>query len=214
MLDGSKFKLIQQYDTKVNVNARHYNYSLQTKLEDDVIKRRCVYVQPNTNIKVIVDNNNSFSFSNVAGNAAEASQYKKVHTEYHVVRNSTQGDSSDSSYSHVSETNSNLEDLLEISNINIVRGYYCPYIGVATNSLRNPTLYSVRLLEQDADIKELMSVRSQDNSEYFCITDRTDELTIDAFRGDCYTNTVSIRINRNFIDPTAPVSEQIVDEKT
>ena len=58
------------------------------------------------------------------------------------------------------------------------------------------------------------TIRQQDNSEYYCVSERTSDTSINVYRGDCYTNTVSIRINKNFIDSTAPAVEQIVDEKT
>jgi hypothetical protein len=55
---------------------------------------------------------------------------------------------------------------------------------------------------------------------YFAITtrykleDTTSETSIAAYRGDCFTNTVTIRINRNFIDPTFPANDDIVDPNT
>jgi hypothetical protein len=58
------------------------------------------------------------------------------------------------------------------------------------------------------------------NNSYFAITNRfklenTDsKKTISAYRGDCFTSTVTIRLNRNFIDPTFPSNDLIVDEKT
>ena len=37
---------------------------------------------------------------------------------------------------------------------------------------------------------------------------------VDVFRGDCYTNTVTMRLNRNFIDSEVPVNEIIMDNTT
>ena len=220
ILDGSKFKLIPQYNTKVvdndseiiNHNSKYYNYEIDSVNSGNTKINRCTYISPNTNIKAVVDGNTSFEFSNVAGNAYDVSQYKKVHDSFYVVKSAN--DDGDERYDVVDKDSEYVEDLWEINNINIVRGLYCPYIGISSKTLSSPTIYSVRLLEQNASILELMKVRQQDSSEYYCISKKTDGSNINVFRGDCYTNTVSIRINRNFIDPTAPVVEQIVDDKT
>jgi hypothetical protein len=39
-------------------------------------------------------------------------------------------------------------------------------------------------------------------------------LSVNIYRGDCFTNTVTIRLNRNFIDPSAPANDLIIDNKT
>lgn len=222
ILDGSKFKLIPQYNMKVvdadsetvDHNSKFYNYEIDSINSGDVKINRCTYISPNTNIKAVVDGNTSFEFSNVAGSAGDISQYKKVHDSFYVVRESDNSDDSRAIYKVVGEDSEYKEDTWEINNINIVRGLYCPYIGVSSKMLDTPAIYSVRLLEQGASITELMKVREQDGSEYYCISKKTNSAELDVFRGDCYTNTVSIRINRNFIDPTVPVVEQIVDEET
>ena len=41
-----------------------------------------------------------------------------------------------------------------------------------------------------------------------------DKTSLNVFRGDCYTNTVTMRINRNFIDSEVPVNEIIMDDTT
>ena len=42
----------------------------------------------------------------------------------------------------------------------------------------------------------------------------SDQELVDVFRGDCYTNTVTMRLNRNFIDSEVPVNEIIMDNTT
>ena len=37
---------------------------------------------------------------------------------------------------------------------------------------------------------------------------------IDGYRGDCFTNTITLRLQRNFIDSDAPVTEIIVNPNT
>lgn len=99
----------------------------------------------------------------------------------------------------------------------IIRGNYCPIIG--TNSKLSPsTIYTVK--NNIVDDKMWLTTLLQTNNPYFAITNRfrledTDaEKVISAYRGDCFTNTVTIRLNRNFIDPTVPSNDLIVDEQT
>jgi hypothetical protein len=37
---------------------------------------------------------------------------------------------------------------------------------------------------------------------------------IDCYRGDCFTTTNTIRINRNFVDSELPIMDRIIDEQT
>jgi hypothetical protein len=67
-------------------------------------------------------------------------------------------------------------------------------------------------------MKDYFGIRRDDNSEFYAISNRfelTDENRIqDVYRGDCFTNTVSIRLNRNFVDPDVPINDTIVDSRT
>jgi hypothetical protein len=55
--------------------------------------------------------------------------------------------------------------------------------------------------------------RANNNSlEFYAVSNRT-PLSVQAlnvFRGDCFTNTITIRMHRNFIDQTAPIADKIV----
>ena len=212
ILDGSKFKIIPEYSTNIENTGRSYVYNTSEHLQDGYRVNKCVFVNSNTNVKVVDDNNRTFAFSNIAGIASDVSQYKKVHTGYWVAKQSK--DEEKTVYIPISESSSDREDIWDLNNINVVRGLYAPYIGVTSNNLVPATVYSIRLLEQNANMKDLFFVRQQDDSEYYCVSNRTDKTSINVFRGDCFTNTVSVRINRNFIDPVAPIAEQIIDEET
>lgn len=214
MLDGSKFKVIPQYYTLVQNNGRSYTYVAPVRSTAGATENKCVFVGSNTNVKVLDDNNRTFAFSNIAGVASDVSQYKKVHDGYWVVKSTKRNKKDRVLYTVVTESDENREDVWDLNNINIVRGLYAPYVGVTSKNLQPATVYSIRSLEQDASIDEMFFVRQQDDSEYYAVTERTSDLSINAFRGDCFTNTVSVRINRNFIDPTAPVADQIIDEET
>ena len=95
----------------------------------------------------------------------------------------------------------------------VVRGHFTPFIGCITetdNAISDNYLYDIRV-PHDESYKSDMVTRANDNSEYFAITNKTPiEDSVDAFRGDCFTNTVTVRMHRNFIDQTAPVADMIV----
>ena len=99
---------------------------------------------------------------------------------------------------------------------NLLRGIYCPIIGC--NKYLNPSsIFTVKNKVDDNGWKQTLL---NNNNSYFAITNRykledtNSETLIAAYRGDCFTNTVTIRINRNFIDPTFPANDDIVDPET
>ena len=102
------------------------------------------------------------------------------------------------------------------TDLNLVRGLYCPYLGVST-TLQDNTVYTIKIPNYSKTfIKNYFKIRQNDNSPFFAISDRIslDQELVDVFRGDCYTNTVTMRLNRNFIDSEVPVNEIIMDNTT
>lgn len=100
---------------------------------------------------------------------------------------------------------------------NLLRGIYCPVVG--TNTFLAPSsIYTVKTKVKNplAWVQTLID----NNTPYYSITNRyrltkdTFNQKIAAYRGDCFTNTVTIRINRNFVDPVLPGNNEIIDEKT
>ena len=103
-------------------------------------------------------------------------------------------------------------------NYKLVRGVYSPYIAVCAN-LENNALYNIKIENYSNQfMKDYFCIRRDDNSAFFAISDRFEikncESSIDVYRGDCFTNTVSIRLNRNFTDPDYPINDTIIDSKT
>lgn len=99
----------------------------------------------------------------------------------------------------------------------LLRGNYCPIIG--TNKKLNPsTIYTIKNNIENEEAWFLTLLNSK--NPYFAITNRFKlentiaNKAISAYRGDCFTSTVTIRLNRNFIDPTFPSNDLIVDENT
>lgn len=99
---------------------------------------------------------------------------------------------------------------------NLLRGIYCPIVGC--NKYLNPSrIFTVKNKVDDNGWKQTLL---NNNNPYFAITNRykledtNSETLVSAYRGDCFTNTVTIRINRNFIDPTFYTNDKIVDPET
>lgn len=210
MLDGSQFDLIPKYKAKDSGNDIITNYHTYVSSEASKLdNKKCVFVPSNTNVKLV----DSYAFSNVAGDSATVSQYKQITEDYNLreLRGMT---------IHTTiESDDNWADMYHLNNINLIRGMFCPYIGIADESsnLSKSTIYSVRLLE-DTNLSNLFKVRYQDSSEYYAISNREyintkNTNVINVYRGDCYTNTVGIRILRNFIDTVAPYTENIIDSE-
>jgi hypothetical protein len=61
-----------------------------------------------------------------------------------------------------------------------------------------------------------------DSSEpFYAISDRynfeglsNNDNTLVCWRGDCYINTFTFRLNRNFNDPSLPNNDEIIDKNT
>ncbi|MBO7693403.1 MAG: hypothetical protein J6T10_12305 [Methanobrevibacter sp.] len=100
-----------------------------------------------------------------------------------------------------------------------------PYIGVARDDLNqsktargglvpsSPYICSVK--HKNISDDGALLVRRQDSSEYYAISKR---LPINqsqiVYSGDCYICKVGMRVLSNFIDPTAPANDVIVDPLT
>lgn len=107
----------------------------------------------------------------------------------------------------------------EKENRDLLRGVWCPVLGTTSN-LKDGWIYNIRIKNFSRVFeKEYFKIRGNDNSPFYAITDRwaiddgaSEELF--AFRGDCYTCTVTLRIQRNFIDSDVPTNTLIVDPNT
>lgn len=109
-------------------------------------------------------------------------------------------------------------------NQKLLRGIYCPFIG--TNAqLKDNEIYTIKIPNYSNSIfKDYFSIRGKDTAPFFAVSNRyslTDSAiksginsVVDVYRGDCYTNTVTIRLNRNFIDSEVPINDIIVDPET
>lgn len=108
-----------------------------------------------------------------------------------------------------------------------VRGEFNTYVACNTNNIVHGTYYNIFQKDYNFDDwKNYFLIRYNDSSPFFPIGDRTswDSLTLKEttvygttysseklFRGDCYINTYTHRMNWNFIDPDMPTNKKIVD---
>ena len=103
-----------------------------------------------------------------------------------------------------------------------LRGIYCPLLGIddvgddSNPFLIDNTIYNIYTDGYNPTNKtnkeQWFTARSIDNSPYYAVSDRYSlkNSTLNVYRGDCFTNTVSIRINRNFIDPEVPITNEVL----
>ena len=125
---------------------------------------------------------------------------------------------------------------------NIVRGMFSPYLAIySTDKLEVNKLYNIY---QDTSTSEIQEYQNRmDSSEpFYAISDRYNfeelpyktvnrqmiftndpdfvddtkdgDKTLTCFRGDCFTNIFTYRVNRNFNDPSLPNNDEIIEPKT
>lgn len=92
----------------------------------------------------------------------------------------------------------------------IVRGHFTPFIGAMSNKISPNILYNIKVPSSDTFESEFI-IRANNTAEFFAATDKIPIYrSTDVYRGDCFTNTVTIRMHRNFIDQNAPIADKIV----
>ena len=108
-----------------------------------------------------------------------------------------------------------------------LRGEFNTYIGCSTSDLTAGTYYNIYPKDYDFENqwRNYFKLRYNDSSAFMPVGDRIswDEFktaegpkytTKPMYRGDCYINTFTHRMNWNFIDPDIPTNKRIVDPYT
>ena len=185
--DGSDFMLqpTGAYEGIINRKNRHYWLSDLTQSTENRVHISLPVVFVNSDVPYKYIN--GFSFSTRCGSGEDVSQF--------------------SFFGGVSYA----EDYDKL-----IRGIYCPFLGVG-GSLIDNNIYNIKIPNYStAKMKEYFQIRGNDTAPFFAISDRylLDNTSVEAYRGDCYTNTVTIRLNRNFVDSDVPVNEHILDNNT
>ena len=186
--DGSEFILQSTYSFEglSSPTNRHFytDYSGVTSPEKISNKKQLVYIGSDVPLKYV----NGYGFSTRAGASEDAKQFVCFN-----------------------------EKNYDKDNRALLRGVFTPYIGVV-GLVNDNTVYNIRSGSYSTVFqKEYFSIRMRDNAPYFAISDRYElnsNASFDVYRGDCYTSTVTFRMQRNFVDPNVPTAEDIVDPET
>ena len=88
---------------------------------------------------------------------------------------------------------------------NLVRGQFTPFIGAVSNDIEPNMLYNIRVPHDD-DYKSDFITRANNYAEFYAVSNKISldgsyELidgALNVFRGDCFVNTVTLRMHRNF----------------
>ena len=209
LFTGSKFKIEKAQQSNPDaqltladnssriyrVKTHTYNYVKQGEQD--------TYIVGLQDGQTSVVTNNVF-FRAKAGNAEEAFRYRLV------------GD-----LQKQSDKGTLTSEQLQNSN-ELVRGIYSPYLGlckIGNSELSTDTYYNIYYPDwTSTNMKEYVSIRIQDNSEYYPISDNialpVSDYNQDFFRGDNYFCNFTWRVNRNFQDSSAPTNDIIVEPDT
>lgn len=220
MFDGSRFKLVSEQDVTCSRENNLFNYSIKensTHLKQSYDDSQVVFVRESTKSKVIDDDS---VFSNLAGTGSSAGDFEYTKSTFGVgIHDGRAIQLSNGDDYYIVENLGNNYGTTDYKgynsthNVNLVRGVFTPYLGVSRKNSINKelpiALYSIKTNNSSDDVL----VRKQDNSEYYVVSKRMylTENSINVYRGDCYICKVGMRILRNFIDNTAPVTNTIVD---
>lgn len=135
--------------------------------------------------------------------------------------------------------NSGDEDFDSVNNAtNLVRGKYSPYLAIYSDTkLKTGVRYNI-YRSGSINITQEYQNRMDSSEPFYAISDRhnfdklaylkeeqqsTDseqtttvsyKRTLTCWRGDCYINTFTYRLNRNFNDPSLPNNDEIIDKNT
>lgn len=98
---------------------------------------------------------------------------------------------------------------------NYIRGLYTAFVGT-TDNLDDNCLYNIYISNYtESALKEYFTIRMRDRSPFFACSERFDlndvDHTREIFRGDCFTNTVCQRIQRNFTSTSVHINDHILE---
>lgn len=119
------------------------------------------------------------------------------------------------------EEESDDKDLELSMAVSKIRGIYNTYLGTNVENLNQHQIYNIFQKDYNFNDKwrDYFKVRYNNASPYMAVSDKMswDSITTETpaiYRGDCYINTYSHRMNWNFIDPELPTNTTIMDPWT
>ena len=188
ILCGSEMLFVKQSSESIPIiQKRHLRFEFSPIKQQSSIKFPAVFVREDVPYKIV----NDFQFSTRFGSAESTKSFSFF------------GKTLDAEGAYLKDNRS------------LLRGTYTSYVGVCGN-LDRQCLYSVKTGDYSpAYIKQYIENRGLNHGAFFAISDKQfypNEVNI--WSGDCYTNTVTIRLNKNFVDPDAPINDFILNPDT
>lgn len=185
--DNSEFVLKPKHNYIYERSSRHIYTETENEnsLEKQDTKSKLLYINSDIELRSIDGRN----YSTKCGNAADVSQFSFFEKK---------------DYSK--------------KNYRLLRGVYCPYLA-SDQTLPANTVYDIKVPNyNESSMKDYFIIRKNDTTQFYAISDRYELAnlpeTIDVYRGDCYSCTVTMRINRNFTDSEVSMSTNIIDSNT
>ena len=107
---------------------------------------------------------------------------------------------------------------------NLVRGKYSPFLAIySANELNTSELYNIYSKGTRNNDRQNFLDRMNNYDAFYSISDRYnfEQLAVSSnvyakicYHGDCYINTFTYRLNRNFNDSSLPNNDEIIDSNT
>lgn len=185
LFDNSNFVLKGSHTHDCKIHQRHIYGDISTSKNINTVSSKLLYINSDIELRSI----DSRNYSTKCGNAADISQF---------------------SFFEKNDYSKN--------NYKLLRGLYCSYL--ASDQMLPPnTVYNIKTSNyNESSMKDYFIIRKNDTTQFYAISDRYELTnipeTIDVYRGDCYSCTVTMRINRNFTDSEVPMSTNIIDNNT
>lgn len=211
MLDNSEFLLTKEFDFEL-AHTSSFERTYQIGIPEGTSEKesnwnktilntqsKLIYIPTDVPLKYVDD----YGFSTRAGSSEDAKDFRFFSSKNY-----------------------------EKNNNNIVRGVYCPFVGT-NQDLKDNAIYTIRVNNySQAYETQYFKIRGNDLSPFMAISPRYELEDKDlnkvlnengsivkyevptVFRGDCFTATVTTRINTNFIDSEVPTNDMIVNPNT
>ena len=181
MLNGSEFEIRTRVGAAMRKDNQIFTASPIYPSHSNSKTAKLVYLPSGTQLKYV----DKYGFSNVVGDGINVDQFGFL---------------------------KNRENSEYKKNPDVVRGTFTPYIGGISENSNNFIGYVSDIrVPHDSTYKNDIIARANDMSEYYAVSNKMSiYYPMDVYRGDCYKNTVSIRMHRNFVDPVAPIADKIV----
>lgn len=202
IFNGSKFVLNKISNNKDSL-SKGTNSNRFYQMDDDItynksgIYREATICSVTEDVPTVAIKNKTFKLN--IGEAEEAFRFECA--GYDSTTYSAGGDNSDDVYEQH----------------NFVRGKYSPYLAVQSDLELPCGLYNI--LKTSIQQKEDFILRMNSTEPFYAISDRYNFEQLPStgqvcWRGDCFINTFTYRVNRNFNDPSLPNNDKIIDKET